>query len=73
MENIHENQVGEVLSYQYEPEVGEKQAIFKFWDRYKYRTSIYMRLGPLVCGLLIIIYLMDFFYFQRCIECRPCR
>ena len=28
-----------------------------------------MRLGPLVCGLLIIIYLMDFFYFQRCIEC----
>jgi hypothetical protein len=37
MENIHENQVGEVLpiwtrsmriSYQYEPEVGEKQAIF---------------------------------------------
>jgi hypothetical protein len=39
MENIHENQVGEVLSYQYEPEVGEKQAIFKFWDRYKYRTS----------------------------------
>jgi hypothetical protein len=24
---IHENQVGEVLSYQYEPEVGEKQAI----------------------------------------------
>ena len=38
MENIHENQIGEVLSYQYEPEVGEKQAIFKFWDRYKYRT-----------------------------------
>ena len=64
MENIHENQVEEVLSYQYEPEVGEKQAIFKFWDRYKYR---------MVCGLLIIIYLMDFFYFQRCIECRPCR
>ena len=24
MENIHENQVGEVLPYQYEPEVGEK-------------------------------------------------
>jgi hypothetical protein len=41
MENIHENQVGEVLSYRYEPEVGEKQAIFKFWDRYKYRTSIH--------------------------------
>jgi hypothetical protein len=41
MENIHENQVGEVLSYQYEPGVGEKQAIFKFWDRYKYRTSIH--------------------------------
>jgi hypothetical protein len=32
-----------------------------------------MRLGPLVCGLLIIIYLMDFFYFQRGIESRPCR
>jgi hypothetical protein len=64
MENIRENQVGEVLSYQYEPEVGEKQAIFKFWDRYKYRTYR---------GLLIIIYLMDFFYFQRCIECRQCR
>ena len=27
MENIHENQVGGVL-YKYEPEVGEKQAIF---------------------------------------------
>ena len=27
MATIHENQVGEVLSYQYEPEVGEKQAI----------------------------------------------
>ena len=40
MENVHENQVEEVLSYQYEPEVGEKQAIFKFWDRY---TNI----GPL--------------------------
>ena len=24
MENIHENQVGEVLPYQYEPEVGKK-------------------------------------------------
>ena len=24
MENIHENQVGKVLPYQYEPEVGEK-------------------------------------------------
>ena len=24
MENIHESQVEEVLSYQYEPEVGEK-------------------------------------------------
>ena len=24
MENIHENQVGEMLPYQYEPEVGEK-------------------------------------------------
>jgi hypothetical protein len=31
MENIHENQVGEVLSYQYEPEVGEKTSnIFNF-------------------------------------------
>ena len=30
MENIHENQVGEVLSYQYEPEVGEKQQYFNF-------------------------------------------
>ena len=24
MENIRENQIGEVLPYQYEPEVGEK-------------------------------------------------
>jgi hypothetical protein len=32
-----------------------------------------MRLGPLVCGLLIIIYLMDFFYFQRGIESKPYR
>ena len=26
MERLHENQVGEVLPYQYEPEVGEKAA-----------------------------------------------
>jgi hypothetical protein len=33
-----------------------------------------MRLGSLVCGLLIsIIYLMDFLYLQRGLECRPCR
>jgi hypothetical protein len=32
-----------------------------------------MRLGSLVCGLLIsIIYLMDFLYLQRCLESRPC-
>jgi hypothetical protein len=27
---IHENQVGEVLSYQYEPEVGENKQYFNF-------------------------------------------
>ena len=33
-----------------------------------------MRLGSLVCGLLIsIIYLMDFLYLQRGLESRPCR
>jgi hypothetical protein len=33
-----------------------------------------MRLGSLVCGLLMsIIYLMDFLYFQRGLESRPCR
>ena len=32
-----------------------------------------MRLKPLVCGLLIIVYLMDFLYFQRGLESRPCR
>jgi hypothetical protein len=32
-----------------------------------------MRLGSLVCGLLIsIIYLMDFLYFQRGLKSRPC-
>ena len=32
-----------------------------------------MRLGSLVCGLLIsIIYLMDFLYLQRGLESRPC-
>ena len=30
-----------------------------------------MRLGLLVCGLLILIYLMDFLYFQRGLESRP--
>jgi hypothetical protein len=33
-----------------------------------------MRLGSLVCGLLIsIIYLMDFLYLQRDLESKPCR
>ena len=34
-----------------------------------------MRLGFLVCGLLIIsiIYLMDFLYLQRGLESKPCR
>jgi hypothetical protein len=33
-----------------------------------------MRLGSLVCDLLIsIIYLMDFLYLQRGLESRPCR
>ena len=33
-----------------------------------------MRLGSLVGGLLIsIIYLMDFLYLQRGLECKPCR
>jgi hypothetical protein len=33
-----------------------------------------MRLGSLVCGLLIsIIYLMDFLCLQRGFESRPCR
>ena len=33
-----------------------------------------MRLGSLVCGLLIsIIYLMDFLYLQRGLESKPCR
>ena len=33
-----------------------------------------MRLGSLVCGLLIsIIYLMDFLYLQRGLESRPCQ
>jgi hypothetical protein len=33
-----------------------------------------MRLGPLVCGLLIIIiYLNDFLYFQQGLQSRPCR
>jgi hypothetical protein len=33
-----------------------------------------MRLGSLVCGLLIsIIYLMDFLYLQWGLESRPCR
>jgi hypothetical protein len=32
-----------------------------------------MRLGSLVCGLLIsIVYLMDFLYLQRGLESRPC-
>ena len=32
-----------------------------------------MRLGSLVCGLLIsIIYLMDFLYLQRGLQSRPC-
>jgi hypothetical protein len=32
-----------------------------------------MRLGSLVCGLLInIIYLMDFLYFQWGLKSRPC-
>jgi hypothetical protein len=53
MENIHENQVGEVLSCQYEPGVGEKQVIFKFWDRYKYKTSIY----TCVLDLWFVVYL----------------
>jgi hypothetical protein len=33
-----------------------------------------MRLGSLVCGLLIsIVYLIDFLYLQRGRESRPCR
>jgi hypothetical protein len=34
-----------------------------------------MRLGSLVCGLLLIsiIYLMDFLYLQQGLESRPCR
>ena len=32
-----------------------------------------MRLGSLVCGLLINIYLMDFLYLQRDLQSRPCR
>jgi hypothetical protein len=33
-----------------------------------------MRLGSLVCGLLVsIIYLMDFLYLQRGLESRQCR
>ena len=32
-----------------------------------------MRLGLLVCVLLILIHLMDFLYFQRGLESRPCR
>ena len=33
-----------------------------------------MRLGSLVCSLLVsIIYLMDFLYLQRGLESRPCR
>ena len=33
-----------------------------------------MRLGSLVCGLLIsIFYLMDFLYLQRGLESKPCR
>jgi hypothetical protein len=36
--------------------------------------DLYMRLGSLVCGLLIsIIYLMDFLYLQRGLESKPCR
>jgi hypothetical protein len=36
--------------------------------------DLYMRLGSLVCGLLIsIVYLMDFLYLQRGRESRPCR
>jgi hypothetical protein len=32
-----------------------------------------MRLGSLVCGLLVsIIYLIDFLYLQRGMESRPC-